>query len=75
MKKITSIEILPICQIISTHKHEYHLVIDRERPHPEIQQAPGEEPAVNEKIEVYGEVPNLTKLIQRQIRTYYHSDV
>jgi transcriptional regulator with XRE-family HTH domain len=38
------------------------------------QHAPGEEPAVNEELEAYGEDPNLTELIQRLIRTYYRGD-
>ena len=38
------------------------------------QNAPGEEPEVNEELEAYGEDPNLTELIQRLIRTYYRGD-
>jgi transcriptional regulator with XRE-family HTH domain len=38
------------------------------------QHAHGEEPAVNEELEAYGEDPNLTELIQRLIRTYYRGD-
>ncbi len=38
------------------------------------QHAPGEEPAINEELEAYGEDPNLTELIQRLIRTYYSGD-
>jgi len=38
------------------------------------QHALGEEPAVNEELETYGENPNLTELIQRLIRTYYRGD-
>jgi hypothetical protein len=38
------------------------------------QHAPGEEPAVKEELEAYGEDPNLTELIQRLIRAYYRCD-
>ncbi|MEK9627890.1 MAG: helix-turn-helix transcriptional regulator [Nitrospinota bacterium] len=38
------------------------------------QNAPGEEPEVNEDLGEYGEDANLNELIQRLIRTYYRGD-
>ncbi|MEK9630217.1 MAG: helix-turn-helix transcriptional regulator [Nitrospinota bacterium] len=38
------------------------------------QPAPGEDPAVSEQLEAYGEDDNLNELIQKLIRTYYRGD-
>jgi hypothetical protein len=63
------------CQIVSTHRPEYHWLLTGKGPIWKTQHAHGEEPSVSsEELEAHGEDSNLTELIQRLIRTYYRSD-